>query len=264
MARIRRGKLPTDHFTIVPNSYVRDNSLSWEARGLLAWLMSHAASFKVTEESMIEAGSFGRDGVRRMVRELESCGYLRRDKAFTPGSGTTVDYVLTDPYDGEGVVNDDGEGVVRAEQGQLDIFAGQPYDGEAVVPSYREDHKKIKTPSVSRPKLATRITEDYIPDEKMRAWFAAENLQRVIDVKAEHAKFVDHFLAAPGERGRKLDWPATWRNWMRKAAERAPYRPGDSLAPTSGAPRQYPSTTDGKVMQTLGLAEKFRQMEENQ
>lgn len=33
-------------------------------------------------------------------------------------------------------------------------------------------------------------------------------------------KFKDHFRAAPGSRGIKLDWQATWRNWVRETAER--------------------------------------------
>ena len=38
----------------------------------------------------------------------------------------------------------------------------------------------------------------------------------------ELAKFRDHWKAAPGQRGVKLDWDATWRNWLRRAAESKP------------------------------------------
>ena len=38
---------------------------------------------------------------------------------------------------------------------------------------------------------------------------------------AEHvrkvaAAFKDHWIAQPGVKGRKTDWEATWRNWVRK------------------------------------------------
>lgn len=153
----------------------------------------------------------------------------------------------------------DGEGTVAEEQG------GTVAHEQALPhkePSPKEPSPVI--PGASRPTIPTRIPDNYIPDEKMRAWFAEEQLHQVIDVRTEHAKFVDYWLGAPGIKGRKLDWPATWRNWMRTAAERAGRRPGNSLMPISGAPQHYKSTTDGKVMQTLGLAEKFRQMEESQ
>lgn len=39
------------------------------------------------------------------------------------------------------------------------------------------------------------------------------------DVRAEAAKFRDYWVSKPGQGGVKLDWTATWRNWLRKAAE---------------------------------------------
>jgi hypothetical protein len=41
----------------------------------------------------------------------------------------------------------------------------------------------------------------------------------------ELAKFRDYWPAKPGSAGRKLDWDATWRNWVRKAAEQLPAGP---------------------------------------
>ncbi len=133
----------------------------------------------------------------------------------------------------------------------------------AVIPS-KEPSLKNESPKgtsgAPRPMRATRLPDGFMPDEKMRAWFVGENLQLAIaDPRVEHEKFCDYFRAAPGVKGSKVDWPATWRNWMRTAAERSGgYRPAPG---TSGAP--YRSTTDAKVQQTLGLVEKYRKMEEN-
>lgn len=38
-------------------------------------------------------------------------------------------------------------------------------------------------------------------------------------VEREAAKFRDYWCGAAGARGRKADWPATWRNWCRRSAE---------------------------------------------
>jgi hypothetical protein len=50
---------------------------------------------------------------------------------------------------------------------------------------------------------------------------------------SEHERFCDHWRAQPGAKGRKADWPATWRNWMRRAyddrAARMPHT-GQSVA----------------------------------
>lgn len=42
---------------------------------------------------------------------------------------------------------------------------------------------------------------------------------------AELTKFLDYWRSVPGAKGRKVDWPATWRNWMRRAAENSARRP---------------------------------------
>jgi hypothetical protein len=39
------------------------------------------------------------------------------------------------------------------------------------------------------------------------------------DIRREFAKFRDYWLGKPGAAGRKCDWPGTWRNWIRKAAD---------------------------------------------
>jgi hypothetical protein len=107
---------------------------------------------------------------------------------------------------------------------------------------------------------ATRVPEDFTPDEKMRAWFVAEQLGSCIDGRIEHEKFMDYWRAAAGQKARKHDWPATWRNWMREAAQRAGRRPGTALVPASGAPMQYkPSTTDQRIAQGQALAAKYRE-----
>jgi len=44
------------------------------------------------------------------------------------------------------------------------------------------------------------------------------------------ANFRDYWHAKPGKEAVKLDWPATWRGWCRREAERNPTRPGQRAA----------------------------------
>lgn len=267
---IRRGAAPVDRFTIVPNDHLRDPRLSWAARGMLAWLMSHMAGFEVTEGGLIAAGPVGRDGVRAIVRELEKHGYLKRERVPIVTGGSIVDYVLTDPRATEKPPSgSDGNAAPRSDQAfglSTDHeSAGQgpsgPSDGKSAPRSFTEDQEKTKTPSVSRTTTGTRLPEDFIPTPEMREWFAKEKLHLVLDARIEHEKFVNYWVGCPGVKGRKLDWPRTWKNWMWTQAERAPRRPGNALTPTSGAPYR-PSTTDQKVAQTLELGRRLQAMME--
>ena len=64
-----------------------------------------------------------------------------------------------------------------------------------------------------------RIPPDWTPDPAGRQ-FAAETLGNPAAVDGEADKFRDYWTAKPGADGRKADWQAAWRIWIRRAAER--------------------------------------------
>jgi hypothetical protein len=84
----------------------------------------------------------------------------------------------------------------------------------------RPDQTKEAKASSSRTKRGTRIPADFTASPEMVAW-ARENAPTV-DGPRETAKFINYYQALAGTKGVKLDWVATWRNWMLNAAERAP------------------------------------------
>jgi hypothetical protein len=45
-----------------------------------------------------------------------------------------------------------------------------------------------------------------------------------VDGRIETEKFINYWQSKSGKDATKLDWVATWRNWMLTAAERAPTR----------------------------------------
>jgi hypothetical protein len=104
------------------------------------------------------------------------------------------------------------------------------------------------TPSVSnargRVKRGTRLPDPFPITQPMRDW-ARTNVPELAG-RGEHDRFVDYWRAQPGQRGVKVDWEATWRNWMRTAAERL--QRGPARASPNG------STTDQRVADALRLS----------
>lgn len=62
---------------------------------------------------------------------------------------------------------------------------------------------------------ATRIPEDFAVTHEMVAW--AQRETPLVDGRRETAAFIDYWRGKAGRNATKLDWVATWRNWMRKA-----------------------------------------------
>lgn len=95
---IRRPLRFERDFAQLPNRWLRDNRLSYRARGLLGMLMSHDSGFRVTLKSIAaDSPSEGLDAVRSAVRELEEFGYLIRRPATRGGRFEGDDWELCDP-----------------------------------------------------------------------------------------------------------------------------------------------------------------------
>lgn len=52
-----------------------------------------------------------------------------------------------------------------------------------------------------------------------------------LDASTVAASFRDYWLGVPGAKGRKADWPATWRNWVRN--QKREFRPQPRASPVA-------------------------------
>jgi biotin operon repressor len=69
-----------DHFTQIPNDWLRDKKISLGAKGLLAQLLSHAPGWRISQESLARDNGIGRDAIRTLINELLEAGYLMRSE----------------------------------------------------------------------------------------------------------------------------------------------------------------------------------------
>ncbi|CAB4164248.1 Protein of unknown function DUF1376 [uncultured Caudovirales phage] len=94
----------------------------------------------------------------------------------------------------------------------------------------RRGEDKIKEVLLDTPRPAkadpkgTRISSDWILTPELEQW-AEEHLQSINlssdegDIQRQADKFKDYWLAASGAKARKVDWLATWKNWIRTWAD---------------------------------------------
>lgn len=95
---IRRSPSPTRDYSILSNSVLADSDLSWEARGLLAYLLSKPDNWRVMPKALIkESPKAGRDKVYRILDELKSAGYILSEQIRgASGQLGEMEYVVYD------------------------------------------------------------------------------------------------------------------------------------------------------------------------
>lgn len=95
-----------EHFTIFPNALIRDERLSYRARGVLMELLSRPDDWKSTADSLAiharqkRVKGEGRDAMRGAFAELKAAGYIVVEKGKGPGgTHTSVLHVHDTPQD---------------------------------------------------------------------------------------------------------------------------------------------------------------------
>lgn len=79
----------------------------------------------------------------------------------------------------------------------------------------RSEEKKTLPRSAEKAAKGTRLKDDWIPP---RDWFEwCEQERPDLNSTETYNAFHDYWIAKPGKDGLKLDWEATWRNWVRNS-----------------------------------------------
>jgi hypothetical protein len=86
-----------DHFTQIPNAWLRDERLSFKARGLLSSILSHSPEWSLTIEWLASHNPEGKEAIRSAVAELELHGYLRREQHNSNGRFGEVTWTTQEP-----------------------------------------------------------------------------------------------------------------------------------------------------------------------
>lgn len=92
-------------------------------------------------------------------------------------------------------------------------------NGNAVStpPPTRPDPTRPVVTKVTTSERGTRLPQNFSINDQMRMWAVANTA--MIDIDYETGKFIDYWASKTGQAATKLDWTATWRNWMKRAQE---------------------------------------------
>lgn len=170
---IRRAKKDAENpYKAIRRATFEDNRLSWEARGLLGYLLVKPDDWHISVTNLINESPGGRDRVYRILNELIEFGYIQRIEVRDKGKISGYDYlVYEEPCEG------------KPQQAELIPAEPLPEKPYTVSPlTEKADHtkeevqpsKKNISPPVAEASSAThRQPEENEPPEQYRQWFGA-------------------------------------------------------------------------------------------
>ena len=177
-------------FTIILNDAIRDERISWRAKGILAGCMSHANTFQFNKSWIIEHGTEGRDAVSNALNELREFGYLEDKISKCEKTGKIIGWILIfkdqprlpeNPSDGE---------TVSLETRQT----GKPSDGKpGTIRRPINPENQFKENQVAAAPSSQRLPELPLNDKQNNSRFFAKTEDVPDDLKTLHNKICAFF-----------------------------------------------------------------------
>ena len=99
MAIIRVDK--RSNYTVVDNTFIRDMNLSMKAKGLMLLMLSLPPEWDYSVAGLAAICKEGMTAIRGALKELEECGYLRRERRNSEKGYFVYEYILSEipqPY----------------------------------------------------------------------------------------------------------------------------------------------------------------------
>jgi hypothetical protein len=151
-----------------------------------------------------------------MLAELEQAGFIERYEVDNNKYIQIVNFLKHQkPHVKETASaipsNNPGSGEQQPKQLPAALVTSSLITSSLITDSLREEDATRKRVASKR---GTRIPDDWKPDELMTSWALIENPG--IDLKKTIDSFTDYWRAKAGAAAVKLDWDATFRNWVRR------------------------------------------------
>lgn len=101
---IRRNPRP-QRYTIIPNAVLEDQTLNWQAKGLLCFLLSKPDNWTINRSHLVDQTEDGETKVRNALKDLETAGYLVRRRISLPDGTFSWESIIFDEPNREEVAN---------------------------------------------------------------------------------------------------------------------------------------------------------------
>lgn len=151
--------------------------------------------------------------VEGYLGELESAGVFSRDEEGCIFSRRMIRDEQIREARAAGGIKGGNPALLKGKEGSEEVD-GKVNLNANLQPTPSSSSSSSSSSTTKKPKqLATRLPDDWEPSESDIEFCISE--KPGLSVQSVADQFRDYWIAQPGAKGRKLDWPATWRNWVR-------------------------------------------------
>ena len=173
-------------------AYNQSHGFAWPSLETLAARIGvHRATVIASTQRLQAQGYF----------QIVSGGGRRRSNRYKPNFGI-VERKSSFPTEREASASDLGR--VSTEERIASSRQESSYENPVKNPSWPDE-------GTAR---GTRLPEDVALPEEWLSWALREGHP---EPAVEFDRFRDYWIAQPGQKGRKTNWFATWRNWVRRS-----------------------------------------------
>jgi len=221
-----------ERYTIVSNAAIHDKRLSWDARGLLIWLLSKPANWTVSSDALCKESPAGKDKVSRILRELEGLGYLVRTQNHNADgtfSWESFVYEEAQPLAGNPTLDNpmaDNPPLLSTDRTSTDqTITEQTQERERLFRKFYDAYPKKSKPHDARARFFSKfpnVTEEFVD-------------MLIADIKARYATTPRQFIPGPAPYLKSGEWEVplgetnSWRDAPRLTPQEKPATNADFL-----------------------------------
>lgn len=228
---IRRIKNRTKGFSIIDNGCIQNESLSWRARGILAYLLSMPDDWKIYKKELEKRAPDGRESLAAGFKELMDAGYIKAERVIDEGGRFAgYDYTVDEephtalPYTvlPETVLPDTVNPHLLSTNTKQSTNSTKDPAAKRIQKTPKPENLLQPTPEPTQEKRFQRPTA-----EEVKAY--CDERKNNIDPQA----FVDYYEARDWRTGnsRIKDWRACVRTWEAHERKRNASRPASAPRP---------------------------------
>jgi hypothetical protein len=177
--------------------------------------------------------------IKRVERSGKAWGLIRNFRKFQrPKKPNSSGIATADDVEFLGPEHVSSEPVPNQFRTSSEILPQMEDGGWRMEEKKKEEPAVLERASAPQPRKASpkargsRIAPDWSPSPDDRQSARSEGMPEA-EIDRTAAKFRDFWTGKAGASGVKLDWPATWRNWVRSDCEKRGWTP---IAQTATGP----------------------------